>query len=208
MRALFIILGAFSAMAASATALALVGLPYQPLGLAFLQGNPYGPPSISAEANGSATPEMLPDATEEDFIENGDFKIFLAGGNNKTLGDGIDEVTVWDFDFTADSRFESFPDSEPLSSARLTLTLTPKSLLFDSDVLRISGLADITPPVYAELPVRETSTIDVELLEFYTSEEILGVLNEDGGKITMASYDDAIVSSAKLVLVSQSPAVE
>jgi hypothetical protein len=72
----------------------------------------------------------------------------------------------------------------------------------DSDVIRISGLANITPPAYAGLTENEIATVEVDLLDHYTSEEILGALQEGDGQITMASQDDAIVSAADLTLVS------
>lgn len=202
MKTLLIILGAVSAIAASTTALAFLGLPYKPLGREFLQVNPYVPVTVSSEVSGSTEPELLEGATADDSITNGDFTIFLSGGADTTLGNGKDEITGWDFDFTADPQFSNFPTSVPLQSARLSLTVTPKSVSIASDVVRISGLADIIPPAYAGLTENETATVEVELLDFYTSEEVLEVLNDRGGQIPMASQDDAIVSAAELTLVS------
>jgi hypothetical protein len=206
MKTLLVVLGAIFAIAASTTALAFLGLPYQPLGREFLQTNPYGSGSIFAAVSGSTTPGEVPGATMEDSITNGDFTIFLSGGADTTLGNGKDEVTVWDFDFTADPGFDGFTTSSPLQSARLSLTLTPKSVNFDTDVIRISGLNDIIPDIYPELAQaqNETATIEVELLgadPYYSSEEILEALTSGNGQITMASQDDAIVSAAELVLV-------
>jgi hypothetical protein len=213
MKTLLVVLGAIFAIAASTTALAFLGLPYQPLGREFLQTNPYGAAGISAAVSGSTTPDQLPNATAEDSITNGDFTIF-AGQENTTIGDGIDEITVWDFDFTEDPGFDSFPTSNPLQSALLTLTLTPKSssASFGTDWIRISGLANINPDIYADLAIDETATIELDLLDCfdlpgpepvcYSSEDILGALQEGDGQITMASQDDAIVSAAELTLVA------
>jgi hypothetical protein len=201
MKTLLIVLGAICAIAVSTTAIAFLGLPYQPLGREFLQANPYGPISISAEVSGSATPEQVPNATTGDSITNGDFTI-LAGRDNSTIGDGIDEITTWDFDFSADPQFSNFPTSGTLESARVTLTLTPKAALVSGDIIRISGLADINPPAYAELTQDTTSTVEVELLDFYSSEEVLGALTSDSGQITMVSLDDTIVSEAELFLAA------
>jgi hypothetical protein len=209
MKTLLVVLGAIFAIAASTTALAFLGLPYQYLGREFFQqGNPYGPPGISAAVSGSTTPDQLPGATTEDSITNGDFTISPLQ-ENTTLGDGIDEITVWDFDFTADPGFDSFSTSSPLQSARLTLTLTPKSASFDTDWIRITGLAFINPDIYPDLAKDETATIELDLLDCfdlpepvcYSSEDILEALQEGDGQITMVSQDDAIVSAAELVLV-------
>jgi hypothetical protein len=202
MKTLLVVLGAVSAIAASTTVLAFLGLPYKPLGLEFLQINPYTPVSVASEVSGSTEPEQVEGATMDDSVTNGDFTIFLAGGDDTTLGNGKDEVTVWDFDFTGDPQFDSFPTSGNLQSALLSLTLTPKSARVDSDVIRISGLANITPPAYAGLTENETTTVEVDLLDHYTSEEILGALQEGDGQISMASQDDAIVSAAELTLVA------
>ena len=201
MKTLVVVLGAIFAIAASTTALAFLGLPYRPLGPEFLQTSPYTP-AIASEVSGSTEPEQLEGATMDEFVTNGDFRIFLAGGDDTTLGNGKDEVTVWDFDFTQDPQFDSFSTSGTLQSALLSLTLTPQSVRVDSDVIRISGLANITPPAYAGLTENEIATVEVDLLDHYTSEEILGALQEGDGQITMASQDDAIVSAADLTLVS------
>ena len=111
------------------------------------------------------------------------------------------ERTTWIFDFTADPNVSLFPTSVPLSDALLTLTLTPKTALIVTDGVRIEGLPTIITPIIQTLPVNITNTIQLELLDFYSSSEILDVFVADlYAQIPMLYYDDAIVSFAQLDL--------
>jgi hypothetical protein len=185
----------------SLTVLAFTGLPYFPLNEAFQQ-NGYAPLTVSDEATGSTNPPQIPNATLENTITNGDFVIRrTSGGNNTTLGDGIDEATTWNFDYSAGPNIEAFQPSTPLVSARLTLTLTPKSSLAALDVVRIEGLREINPPQFQGLAVNTTTTVQIELLNFYSSTEILQILTSNQPQIVMFFADDAIVSFSSLILV-------
>ncbi len=155
--------------------------------------------TITATASGSLTP---PTAPPTDTVTNGDF---LIGANPLAplTGDGVDEETTWTFDFTGDPSFPFFSSSLPLTSALLTLTLTPRDVLITTDVVLIEGLAQIKTPVIQSLPVDRTSTIHLQLLDFYSSAAILGVFTANASKIPMRYGDDAIISSAKLELTQQ-----
>ena len=202
MKAWFLSLGIICAIFASVSALAFRGLPHQPLDLA-LQVNPYVPPGISAVAQGSLNPPQIPNATLEGSIVNGDFLIKRTGGTDTTQGNGRDEATTWVFDLTSDPKWGSFSTSEPLSSARLILTLKTGSSLVVQDIIRIEGLADINTPQIQTLPNNTTATVEVELLDFYSSTEILNALTSGiEGRIPMYYADDAIISFAELRLVS------
>jgi hypothetical protein len=152
--------------------------------------------TISASASGSPDPGI---AQYPETITNGDF---LIKGSTKhpKIGDGSDETTLWTFDFTSDPFFDSFMTDELLTSAFLTITLTPYNNLITTDLLRVEGLGNITA-VIQELPVGETATLEIELLEYYTSDQILGKFaNEDYGFIPMFYTDDAILTYAQLDL--------
>jgi hypothetical protein len=202
MRSWLIVLTVVSMGLLSLTVLAFTGLPYFPLKIAFQQ-NGYAPPTITAEATGSAEPDIIENASLEDTVTNGDFTIArTTEGVNADLGDGIDEQTTWTFDFSEDPNFDNFP-SAPLAFARLELTLTPKSSLVAFDIVRIEGLSDITnPPQFQNLPVDQETTVQLELLDFYSSDDILEILSENG-ELEMFYADDAIVSFARLSLTSE-----
>jgi hypothetical protein len=205
MKAWFLSLGIVSAIFVSVSALAYTGLPYVPLDLS-LQVNPYSPPGVSAVAQGSLNPVQIPNASLEDSMVNGDFVIKRTGGTDSTLGNGWDEATTWVFDFTSDPRWGPFSTSKSLASARLTLTLTPKSSLVIQDIIRIEGLADISTAQIQALPINTTGTVELKLLDFYSSVEILNVLTSDiEGQIPMFYADDASISFAELRLVSGTP---
>jgi hypothetical protein len=203
MKSWLILMSVLSAIVLSGVSLAFTGVPYAPLPQAAFQVNPYSPPNVSANVQGSPTPDQIPNATLDDTVVNGGFLIKRTGGNNATLGDGVDEQTTWAFDFTSDLAWETFPTSKPLESARLTITLTPKSPAVFQDIIRVQGLADINAPQIQGLSSNTTSTVELELLDFYSSAEVLGILTSaDEGHLPMFFADDAIVSSAELTLVS------
>jgi hypothetical protein len=208
MKSWLIVLVVLSMGLLSTAGLALTDLPYLPLNVAF-QKNTYAPSNTSAEAIGSPTPDRLRDASLEDTITNGDFVIRRsAEGENTTLGDGIDEQTTWTFDFSEDPDFAIFPTADSLVSARLTLTLTPTSTpmspLITFDTVKIEGLSGISPAQFQNLPIDTASTIQLELLDFYTSERILEILNQDSqGQIPMFYSGGATVSLARLDLTAE-----
>src|SRR5918992_1234784 len=140
MKVRLVILTVISMGVLSLSVLAFTGLPYFPLDSAFQQ-NGYAPRSLSDEATGSTTPPQIPKATLEDTVTNGDFSIkHTLAGNNTTLGDGVDESTIWAFDYSSDPNVGTFDTTTPLTSARLTLTLTPKSSLVVLNIVRTQGL--------------------------------------------------------------------
>src|SRR5919106_2016527 len=204
MKSWLIALAVLSLGLLSTVGLAFTHLPYLPLNVAFQQ-NTYGPPQISAEAIGSPTPDRLRDASLEDTITNGDFVIRQsAEGDNTTLADSIDEQTTWTFDFSEDPDSAVFSTADSLASARLTLTLTPTSPLTTFDTIKIEGLSGVSPAQFQNLPVDTATTIQLELLDFYTSERILEILNQGSqGQIPMFHSGGAIVSLARLDLTSE-----
>jgi len=87
-----------------------------------------------------------------------------------------------------------------LTLAKLQLTLTPTNSLITTDTVRFGDLMPtITSPIQ-DLPVGVTETISINLLDFFTSDEILNVLFSGGGLIPMKYQDDSIVSFAQLDL--------
>ena len=162
--------------------------------------------AISATASGSISPQT---ANFPATVTNGDFLISPNPNCNPQTcpltGDGLDDITTWTFDFTKDPGFPSFSTSKPLVSTLLTLTLTPKHSLIATDTVRIEQLVDIVTPVIQSLPVDQTSTIQLELLDFYSSSDILGVLSANAGLMPMSYQDDAIIASARLDLSNTVP---
>jgi len=187
--------------------------------------------TITATAFGSSTPAT---AVGESVI-NGDFTINynrykdlsdpanpIDRRSSFTTGDGSDEETTWTFYFEEDPNISLFSPSQPLTSALLTLTLTPTDQGFDPEdqgittdgvwieTLEVIGGAPIAPEIQT-LPVGITTTITIELLDrlpSYTSTAILGILfgtrNIFGNRISMRYNDDAIISFAQLELTQES----
>jgi len=163
---------------------------------------------ISAIAIGSLSPTVGPIGGT---LINGDFFIQDIGGTTNTgTGDGIDEQTTWLFDFNNDQNFLTFLQSGLLTSAYLTLTLTPKDNLVQTDAITIDGLkpfggcieCDPYDPNVFNLQLDISQTISIDLLFPYTSSDLLNVLNNNNGIVPMLYGDDAIVSYAVLSLDS------
>jgi hypothetical protein len=133
---------------------------------------------------------------------SGDFT-YSAPWPNSMIGNGLDESVEWVFDFSADPKYGAF--SGPLSAARLVLTVTPTHNLVSNDVVRILGLADINSPQMQGLPIGVASTVTVNLLNFYTSAEILNELTTQSGRIRMHYEDDSLITLASLELQSDVP---
>jgi len=127
----------------------------------------------------------------------------ITGNHIATLvGNGIDEYTTWVFDFTSDTDYGAFSATDTLTSAWLTLTLTPKTGLITTDSMRINGLPVITD-IIQSLAVGVTTTIEFELLTYYTSDQIMGEFASSVlGEIGMFYQDDAILSFASLDLTT------
>lgn len=160
------------------------------------------PVSITASSTGSITP---PTVAYPDTVTNGDFMIsgWDTGKPVNLIGDGKDENTTWTFDFTTDLNYSVFQTTLPLSSALLTLTVTPRRGGIETDYVFIEGLSLIGSSLIQTIPIDETRTIQLEMLDYYSSSEILGKFTEaTSGHISMGYDDDAMISYAQLDLVS------
>jgi hypothetical protein len=148
--------------------------------------------------------ELTPVPATE-VLENGDFTIT----SNRPLrrlrtGDGSNERTEWELDFSRDPNWPEFSFDKPLSHVLLTLTISPKSALITTDIVRIKGLPLIETSVIRDLPVGETHTVQLNLLALgYTSEDITAKLREGRGKLSFLFKDDAIIPFAELELAQE-----
>ncbi len=160
--------------------------------------------TITAEANGSMQPNTT---TFPNTVTNGDFTI-SSGGLFSPVGDGIDESTKWNFDFSSDPNFPFFSSSLPLVSANLTLVLATKHRLVSTDSVRIDGLSGVKQQI-TSLPNGVVTSVTIDLLNIapdYSSGNILNALyNNASGIIPMIYQDDAIISQARLELTQRLP---
>jgi hypothetical protein len=163
--------------------------------------------TITATAVGSETPPIVPPDQSE---QNGDFRIWANFPGAPATGDGIDEKTSWTFDFTSDP---DYPISGPLLSAKLTLTVRPGNAGITTDFVAVSDPTftfiipggPVNTPLIQSLPVGIKSTVVIELLNYYSSADILAALASNGGHLPMFHHDDVILSFAELELVSRRP---
>ncbi len=176
--------------------------------------------TITAEANGFLAFEPGIDCFP---VPNGSFTVSCTDPQsaNTFTGDGIDDVTTWTFAFTGDAGFPAFKDCVgPLTSAGLTLTLTPRGPQLDTDTVGITGVGGIPAPgvetLYNAAPNGLTRTITVDFLDPSFSAianpagavAILGVFDAAvQGQIPMVYQDDATISFAELELTIECPPV-
>ncbi|NJN13670.1 MAG: hypothetical protein HC815_39590 [Richelia sp. RM1_1_1] len=156
--------------------------------------------TITATASGSQTPST---ATRPEKVINGNFEI--SGNNERApiVGDGLDERTWWTFDFTHNPDISAFQRAQSITSATLTLKLNPR-LGVATDTTGIEGLRYVLSSKITNLPLQKVSTITINLLDTYSSEEILNALQKgEFGKFRMYYDDDAIVSFASLKLTGK-----
>jgi hypothetical protein len=152
---------------------------------------------IIAQAVGSPSPTTAPVPTP---VINGDFTIAqptVVSGND-VVGDGINEGTTWTLDFNPG--YASFDATTPLTSALLTLTLTPGEAFVSSDTFAIATLPSINAPAVQGVSVGSTQTVQVQLLDYYTSSQILTRLTALSGHLDFVYQDDAVVSLSRLEL--------
>ncbi|MBE9116616.1 PEP-CTERM sorting domain-containing protein [Lusitaniella coriacea LEGE 07157] len=159
---------------------------------------------ISNPVSGSTEPTQIFNAPldGQTSTQNGDFTITRSGGNS-TLGNGIDELTTWGFDFTNAPNLNKFLNSGRLKFALLTLTLSPKSGLITTDRLGIPGVGSIRVPQIAGIPaVGKIGTVQLDLLKNgFTSAGILGSLQSTvGSSIGLGGGQTFTVSNAENVI--------
>jgi hypothetical protein len=156
--------------------------------------------SITANVSGSENPGIVTGTS----LQNGDFTITPNVFN--TLGDGVDEFTSWNFDFSNDTNLNSFLSDGSLTSAVLSLTLSPRSGLITTDSTGIPGVAGVAIPNIPGIPsVGQIGTVQFDLLDYnFDAASILTALSSGTQNSISWSYqDDAIISNAQLTLVSE-----
>lgn len=135
---------------------------------------------------------------DREFLKNGDFLLQRIASDTGDLGDGRNDKTWWDFDFS--QTLTSITDT--LSSAFLSLTLTPE-LGSHNDGVRIRGndygFDFITEP-FANLTSGQEQTVEINLFDYYSPTQIISYFNDKGGRFKMEYFDDALVSRAELTL--------
>ncbi len=177
--------------------------------------------TITSEVFGSDSPAYgYVDTSDPSSYEitNIDFTIraFPSADNGDRIGDGRDEITEWNFDFSEDVNYTQFVSEYPshtLSSAFLTITLIPNAALVTDDYLQIHSLdpiANLGLVWDGQFPSSNFQTIEIELLNHYSAEEIFTILFQNpSGLIPMEYADDSLLTYAKLeisnVIVSDVP---
>ena len=155
-------------------------------------------------------------------VTNGGFTI-TGNALAPIVGDGIDDTTYWNFNFNG-AGLASFIAGGPITSAILTLTVTPRqSGVLDDRVYIGNATGGFIPaanpafigvqntiPTLASLPLNATATVTANLVNFYSPAELLTLLqNGFGGSgagiIPFVYHDDTVTSFASLALTNSVP---
>lgn len=183
---------------------------------------PFDPVTFDCGTSGSIT--------SGDFRIENTGTIGCPGGRGLAVGDGLNERTSWTLDFAADPFFPLFDLAAPLSAATLVLEFVPKGLPHAGDstsdfcgdfvfVNPTSGGASVDNPSRpcSLFSFDVAAVVTIDLLTEYRlgsssgpfatdmSDRLLNELADKGGLLGMQYNDDAIVTRAKLTLLSSIP---
>ncbi len=166
-----------------------------------LLGAPASALTLVATSTGAVVP---PTATFPTPAINGDFTI-TANLSDPIAGNGGDEITTWDADFTGDPGFASWTASMTLTSAVLTVTLNNYSTV--TDLIGVESLGVLGVSEVQSLGVGSAATVAIDLLlpGRYTAAALRDEFETTGGVLGMRYEDDATVSFAELELVFSTP---
>ncbi|MGD1704986.1 PEP-CTERM sorting domain-containing protein [Dapis sp. BLCC M229] len=177
-----------------------------------------GAAAISITSTVNSDPNTVPVAGTS--LQDGDFRLTGSAGR---LGDGLDDIAFWDFDFNGDPNVDIFKNlidsGSSLLSANLSLTMTPmNSLSTDATgITRIIGPSVLMQGLSDIPAVGETGILEIDLFSpligpnnlRFTPEKILSAFNSGTPKsIPWFFQDDARISSATLELVVDSSSLE
>ncbi|NEO85429.1 MAG: hypothetical protein F6J87_14450 [Spirulina sp. SIO3F2] len=184
--------------------------------------------TFSDTATGSTNPTLVDAST---ILDNGDFVVrhahlfspdFQPTSATPPTGDGKNEWTFWEFDFRQDANFAAVDANTQITSAILTLELY--AYRTRTDFLQIQGLERIQPPDITYQRYRQRSIVEVDLLDFYSADELhqawTGQLDTEtftwgtarnetyvptAGVLSMLYADDALVSAAEINITTIDP---
>ncbi|MEA3334304.1 MAG: hypothetical protein U9R25_00225 [Chloroflexota bacterium] len=118
------------------------------------------------------------------------------------MGDGINEITSWTFDFLQDPNIENFSKDVELTEARLTLLLEPGRSDVYSDTVKTGGLSAIRMPSSVPSSVGVPVAAVLDLLSALPDVNGKNLINKMGDldSILVTYEDDSIVCFAELDL--------
>ena len=167
------------------------------------------PVAIRSLATGSKTPEQAPQGST---LINGDFIIQNWGNNTGPVGDGVDDVTTWVFDFSTDPNYTEFANwMQAGKPFRVTMgmKLIPGNVLISTDFVQVDGLGQIGGCVecipvtvspnpghqdgFGGLAVGEEGTAGFVLTDYYSQEDFAEYFLNNFGRVVVQSADDAII---------------
>jgi hypothetical protein len=154
-----------------------------------------------------------PPGPKQTTLVNGDFTIHDVGGvRNTGVGDGIDETTTWVFNLGADPYYGSYLSDigmgGEIAHAFLWLSLIPKGDILYNDGIQVDGLdmvggcrecAHYNPDLFN---LSSPTTVKVDLLKYYSSSELVGVIDMTFGHVPLRFGDDSFVTSSTLLVHS------
>ena len=149
----------------------------------------------------------------DDSFTYGDFTIKYAGDLNsfgspedRAAGDGLDESWDWSFDYAGQYEASDFNASTLLSSAVLNLRITANDVQVDPGGFEQVRMLWLDPIDVLISDVGTEIVVSIDLLDYYTSEQIMGRFlsgEYDGtGTIRMRFLDDVVVNYAELSLTT------
>ena len=179
--------------------------------------------SVQSILSGNRDPVQ---STNGDPVVNVDFTIFRADSTESpTIGDGIDERTAGLFDFRGDTNYSEFSSilaqtHGKISSALLTLVLTPRDVLYRNDQINLENgpfVGEIDPlnseigQLIGDNKVGVSTEITIDLLRYYSQTQLGNYLSfgsgdyAGDGRIRLTYADDAVVWGSSMILTASVP---
>ena len=113
---------------------------------------------------------------------------------------------TWIFDFAAHPNYAALLNSAELISAMLTFTLTSQRLDLNAAALKIEGLADgLAAASQRHLSVQTVTTVEVNLFDMYSPQELLQILTTTNGKLPVRYGEELSIVTAQLQLTTKAP---
>lgn len=147
--------------------------------------------------------ESFEKGTWPEKVINGGFTIQAISDCSKLTGDGYDEYTWWEFDFTQCGDWKRMFAVKRLTSALFMLRLDPHDME-KTDAVRWLSSDDTFGG--DSIPLRDlghtgTVTVTIELLDHWSPEEIIeALMSGRRGVFAMEYGDDALIRRAELTI--------
>ncbi len=171
-----------------------------------------------SDHNAMTVAPPMPDPPNGNPLQDGDFLIYrIDSAVDPIVGNGIDDRTRGIFDFRDDPNYVALSNvlaqtHGKVVGAQLSMVLTAKSGAFYNDQINLENGPFVGEPLIGnQLALNETKLVTINLLDFYSQEQLENFLSNgsgdyvNDGRIVLTYSDDAILTGAALRITADIP---